>query len=108
MTTPWTPNPMRAIGALIDGAVLGRRRRRALRLAHRAFEAHHPRWAATRFDDALTARPDGAAALHARDPEALARAWTSRFGYADERRRERDVAEGREVAKDFFETLAEV
>lgn len=87
----WVWRLERALAEALAADARRRAERCALRRALAAFTAHHPHWAASGCDPDLLARPDGAAALAAHDAAALARAWTRRFRYRDERRRERDV-----------------
>ncbi len=82
-----------------------RARRLALRRALAEFEAHHNHWAHSGFDADLLAQRDGAAALETRDPSALARAWTQRFQYPNERHRERDVRRLEAVAWHLIELV---
>lgn len=80
--------------------------RTALDTAFAAFAARYPRWAESLFDRHLLARvAEGADALAALTPRALADAWTRQFGYRDEGARERDVARLAPVAADFLGLL---
>lgn len=77
---------------------------RRLEAVATAFAQRHPAWAEALFDLALW-RGRGAAAVAARDPGGLARAWTAQFRYRDPALVERDVARLTPVAEDLFALL---
>lgn len=83
-----------------------RRHHRALVRALDAFRARYPRWIDSGLDLHLL-RNDGAVALAAGDPEALASAWCNQFAYRDPGRRARDERLVLPVAEGFMTLWAE-
>ncbi len=67
-----------------------------------SFAEWHPEWHASLFDATFLASPAARAAIEARDPAALAAAWTEQFRYADEDKRRRDARRATAVAGDFL------
>ncbi len=106
MRVPATPNFLAKTGELprfIHRWTRRRTRKKALRRAYLEYRATHAHRELCFDWHFLTGR--GAEALAQRDAEALARAWTARFHYRDEKRRTADVRQLLPVAENLLELL---
>ena len=93
-----------ALAALLEHHTQRRVERRTLMYTYPAFAQKHPDWAASLFDlHFLTGH--GADALMARDPEALAKAWTEQFRHQHLEQTERDVKLLTPIATDLLAML---
>lgn len=107
MRVPATPKHFLAktgeLTRFVHGWTRRRTRKKALRRAYLEYRATHAHQE-LRFDrHFLTGK--GAEALAGRDPEALARAWTTQFRYGDEKRRAADVRQFLPMAESLLELL---
>lgn len=94
----------RKLSEMLAEDALRRVRRRALDIAMDRFEKLHPAWHESLFDRSFVRRVFSAQEEEI-DATMLAREWTRRFRYQDERKRERDVRQLEPVADSFLRLL---